>query len=47
MDFENSLWDMSEVLLASNRVASSKVEQAGFEFKHPTLDEAMASLFDH
>ena len=38
--------DMSEVLLASNRVASSKVEQAGFEFKHPTLDEAMASLFE-
>ncbi|MDA0303409.1 MAG: TIGR01777 family oxidoreductase [Bacteroidetes bacterium] len=37
--------EMSSVLLASNRVTSAKVEEAGFEFQHPNLEEAMANLY--
>jgi uncharacterized protein len=37
--------EMSSVLLASNRVTSAKVAEAGFEFQHPNLEEAMANLY--
>lgn len=36
---------MSQVLLASNRINSSKVARSGFKFEYPILAQAMASLF--
>jgi uncharacterized protein len=36
--------EMSEVLLASQRVAPEATLRAGFAFTHPTLEEALASI---
>ncbi|MEQ9439658.1 MAG: TIGR01777 family oxidoreductase [Cyclobacteriaceae bacterium] len=38
------LGQMSEVVIGGNRVSHRKIEQAGFEFKHPTLRPALAEL---
>jgi hypothetical protein len=38
------LGEMSDMLLASQRVAPAAAEAAGFEFQHPQLEEALADL---
>lgn len=37
--------DMSQVILASQKVSSKKIETNGFTFKYPTIDSAMKAIF--
>jgi NAD dependent epimerase/dehydratase family enzyme len=39
-----ALGDMSQILLASQRVAPAAALAAGYSFRHPRLDEALRSI---
>ncbi len=39
------LGDLSELLLVSDRMLPSRLLEAGFEFRHPRLDSALAAIF--
>lgn len=41
-----ALGEMSHVLLDSTRVSSEKIEQVGFEFQFPNLEEALKDVFE-
>ncbi|NIG53150.1 TIGR01777 family oxidoreductase [Chitinophaga sp. Cy-1792] len=42
-----ALGEMSVEVLKSVRVSSEKIQQTGFQFSYPTIDQAMEQLFPH
>lgn len=41
-----AMGEMADVILFSTKVSSRKIEQAGFSFQHPHLNEALADLLN-
>jgi NAD dependent epimerase/dehydratase family enzyme len=39
------LGEMVQMVLGGNRVSSKKIQDAGFKFKYPELEEAMREVY--